>query len=969
MPLLIIVGLVFIFSVTTYIITKKTEKIIKNFNDDFSKLLSNYIAHSDIVKFKKLYNAQYIRLNVYPFKSKTIRTFLELYSSLEERAEYYNNLFVEKEIKDKSELFTNLENKSLDYQQQVACVVNEDANLVVAGAGSGKTLTILGKVRYLLNKGYSPDDILCISFTNKVCDELKERLNKLTGSNIDVFTFHKLSLNILGNLGIKYKIADENKIREILELSLKGIRTKDFMSSMLNLMVYCNNYVKLQTNDDAFDKLLTIKDVCKYAQEMSEVRSYQRGKTDLITLCEEKVKSEHELNIANFLFTNGIKYEYESFYKVEEDFNYKPDFYLPDYDIYIEHFGIDESGVASWIKNEEERAEYTNIMEDKIELHKRHNTKLICTYSYERDNLIPLLVEKLNEHNVELKPCAVEMIDLLNKLYNFDDSLLETVSSFIKLFKNRCMTLQDFKSMRSKAKVKESLALSLIEKIYIEYQNALKSENLIDFEDMINLANEKLQKGKLKLPYKYIIVDEYQDVSINKVNLLKHIMKLNKAKLMAVGDDWQSIYRFAGSEVSLISNFDKEFKHSKIMKIEKTYRNSKQLISVAGEFIKQNPNQINKELKSDKDCYKPIIVKSFAEDILLIPSNIDSIEMKKHYISESNEDKRIILLKEIVEEIYEQGKNDALLLVRNNNDLGIIRLWVQNPESKVKVIKNDNSQFIFKLKDVVIRCMTIHRSKGLESDNVILFDIREGFRALPDTMGDDLLLKFVIASKEEIEFAEDRRLFYVALTRTKNKVYIISRAINESRFISEISSLQNVDSTANYFKCPKCNGEILKIPEHNFYGCSNYSLTNCNFTLNVKNDEELVDTMKIIHNLKENSEVGQYVKCKILDMIWVKNPIKDSAIRVKYGLMVGSSVVKEFGIYLDKSDNPRHQFKVSRFISTTSNDFSIEPFEQFEMFKKKHIGLTHYVHICLNDKGDIELKHNSGTYFESSKEF
>ena len=97
--------------------------------------------------------------------------------------------------------------------------------------------------------------------------------------------------------------------------------------------------------------------------------------------------------------------------------------------------------------------------------------------------------------------------------------------------------------------------------MYIEYQNALQKENLIDFEDMINLANERLAKGKSSLRYKYIIVDEYQDVSINKVVLLKYLLKLNKAKLMAVGDDWQSIYRFAGSEVSLISNFDEEFKH------------------------------------------------------------------------------------------------------------------------------------------------------------------------------------------------------------------------------------------------------------------------------------------------------------------------------------------------------------------------------------------------------------------------
>ena len=484
---------------------------------------------------------------------------------------------------------------------------------------------------------------------------------------------------------------------------------------------------------------------------------------------------------------------------------------------------------------------------------------------------------------------------------------------------------------------------------------------------MINLANDKLAKGKSSLKYKYIIVDEYQDVSINKVVLLKHLLKLNKAKLMAVGDDWQSIYRFAGSEVSLISNFDEQFNHSKIMKIEKTYRNSKQLISVAGEFIKKNPNQIDKELKSDKEFANPVIIKSFSEKTLLVPSEINSIKDKNEFVRESINDKRIKLLTEIIDEVSLKEKQNILLLVRNNADLGIIRLWVQNPKSNVKIIKNDNTQFIFKLKEVVVKCMTIHKSKGLESDNVILFDIKEGFRGLPDTQGDNKLLKFVIASKEKIEFAEDRRLFYVALTRTKGRVYIISRVIDESRFVSEISSSQIVKSTANCFRCPKCNGSLIKIPEQNFYGCSNYALTQCKFTLNVSTDEEVVEAMKSYNLLKQSGENGAYVPCKIMNIIWIKNPIKDSAIRINYGLLAGSKVIKEFGIYLDNSSNYKHEYKVARFIATTSNDLKCDPFRDFEKFKNKHMCLIHNVHVSMNNDGEIEFKHNSDKYFEFIK--
>src|SRR5690606_4871136 len=283
------------------------------------------------------------------------------------------------------------------------------------------------------------------------------------------------------------------------------------------------------------------------------------------TIQGERVKSVEELMIANFLYLNGIEYEYEKPYP-HGDVMYRPDFYLTDYDIYLEHFGVDEHNRAGWLSAFNEQ-KYVDEMLLKRETHKTHNTKLLETYSYyNRDNvLLQKLQEMLEAEQVAFKPRDTKDIyeKVSNNDQNFGKEIIKLIESFINLSKSRRRKHKALiKLMSEKRKIqnefmyeRQEMFLQFALPILEKYDNTLKERNELDFNDMINLATEFITDNKPTYSYKYIIIDEYQDISFSRFNLIMEIRKLSGARLVCVGDDWQSIYRFAGSDISLFSNF------------------------------------------------------------------------------------------------------------------------------------------------------------------------------------------------------------------------------------------------------------------------------------------------------------------------------------------------------------------------------------------------------------------------------
>ena len=309
------------------------------------------------------------------------------------------------------------------------------------------------------------------------------------------------------------------------------------------------------------------------------------------------------------------------------------------------------------------------------------------------------------------------------------------IKTFINLFKSNNYSLDMFYSFINKADAKDKILLKEIMKCYICYESYLNKENLMDFNDMINIAIDILDNGNVR--YKYIIIDEYQDTSLVKLNLIKKLISLSNANLFAVGDDFQSIYRFTGSDIKIITNFRRYFPFAKIIKLKYTYRNSYELIKIAGKFIMKNPFQLRKKLLSKINFKNPIEI-IYYDDLNYSINNV----------------------------IKENNINNLFILSRNNYDL-----------EKIKI--ND-------FKNINFRKLTIHKSKGLQSDYVFIINMNNNVNGFPNKYIDHPILKYVNNYKEYYPYEEERRLFYVALTRCKKKVYLFAPKDNPSIFIKEL---------------------------------------------------------------------------------------------------------------------------------------------------------------------------------------
>ncbi|OOE14023.1 UvrD-helicase domain-containing protein [Fictibacillus arsenicus] len=777
-----------------------------------------------------------------------VQDFLLSFTSLNELVKAWNEDFVRREMSEMSAFFDDIDGKALDNQQRKAIVVDEDANLIVAGAGSGKTLTISGKVKYLIEKkGVNPEDILLISFTRKAADEMQERIKERLELDVEVRTFHSIGMRIIGSHTKNMPDVEDNPdkiIKEYFDLKFYDDheqlkRIIEFFGYYLNIPRDLGDFVNLGEYYDHhkhlnFETLKSRFEERKYIDENTELLKKNRT-----TIKGEKVKSLEEVMIANFLFLNGIEYIYEKEYQFttanEKYRQYKPDFYLPEYDLYLEHFGINKNNRTPWLNEVEER-KYLDGMQWKRNLHAANQTNLIETYSYytKEGILLESLRYKLLNQGVKFK--EIDIVNIFNKIYDTEKSnhfneFIKFVTSFINLFKSngyKVDKLDYFIRTLDKENTffynRTKLFLEIIRPIYQFYQDKLEQNNLIDFNDMINISRSIIESDEIKFTYKYIIIDEYQDISVSRFKLVEEIRRVTNAKVMCVGDDWQSIYRFAGSDLALFTDFENFFGYSELMKIEKTYRNSQELINIAGNFVMVNEKQIKKNLVSKKSNNKPVRI-----------------------LGHSGKDQIFNSLKYCIEQIFNKFGDNAeiMLLGRNNFDVDFIgkeEYKGQGFTLKKNHNKKTTTVIYKKYPKLKIFFLTVHRSKGLEADNVIIINATNDLIGFPNRMSDDPILSLVLTKQDELHFAEERRLFYVALTRTKNVTYILAPEYSKSIFVTELIERQGLEyeiingntSISNNPRCPRCVQGFLLIRANNstkqeFLGCSNYPL--CDYTL------------------------------------------------------------------------------------------------------------------------------------------
>lgn len=687
--------------------------------------------------------------------------------------------------------FDTVESRPLTQEQRLSVVVDEDATLVLAAAGSGKTSVITAKAAYLLRAGFRrPEEILLLAFAKNAAKELSERVEARSGVPITARTFHAAAYDIIGIVeGSKPALADHasddlafiNLIREILKDLVYALSdvSRAIIRWFAHFVVEPKTEWDFQTKHDFYTHM---------------------EQQDLRTLQGEAVKSYEELQIANWLYENGVAYEYEPLYehRIPETGRrvYQPDFRPTESGIYIEHFGVrrrrmtdgsEQLFTAPFV----DRDEYLAGMAWKREVHASHGTKLIETYSYEQveGRLLAGLSEKLAPH-VTLKPRPLATIyDHIVELGEVD-GFSRLLGTFLRKFKSGGYSLLDCEAKAEKMKLgqRAKAFLDVFAPVFEEYQTRLGDR--IDFEDMIHRAARHVETGRYASPFRHILIDEFQDISQGRARLVKALKAQHPdVRVFAVGDDWQSIFRFAGSDIHLMRRFGEMFGGSfdgesgihRTVDLGRTFRSVDQIALAARTFVLRNPAQIDKQIVPAGTATEPAI---------------RLVAVQKGEATR----KLIEALGDICRKPeWERASTSVLLLGRYRS------------------LKPDMHDLERRFPRLRISFRTIHASKGLEADHVVLLGAERGRRGFPSEMIDDPLLALVSPEEESFPNAEERRVMYVAMTRARHTLTILASNARPSSFFTELAKdpaygIQvQPGAEPEAHTCGECGGRLLDV--------------------------------------------------------------------------------------------------------------------------------------------------------------
>ena len=747
----------------------------------------------------------------------------------------YRQKYIEIKKKKFKRYFENIEAYPLTNEQIDACIIDEDNNLVLAGAGTGKTSTMVGRAGFLLESEQAqPKDILMLAFGRKASKEMQERTHdRIKRDDLSISTFHKLGIKIISKVeGAKPSLS---KYAEDEKLFLKDVNL--WVNEFLKEDVYKDKVIKY------FEDYLFVEKSPFDFDSHGEYYSYVEA-DDIRTFKGEKVKGHGERIVANFLLKMGIEYEYEASYKYKTksmDYRqYKPDFYLPEYDVYIEHFGIDKKGnTAPYIDKES----YHQGMKWKNKIHKDNKTVLIETFFHEHidGSLRNKLTNRLKDVGIECTPlpndAIIETLSENKEITKFS----KLMSDIIKRYKANWFDQEKLNSKLNVSPHKKHLdiALELMMPLRDRYEKILIDQDEIDFDDMIGKALEYVLKGSFVPQWKYIMVDEFQDISDPRARLVKALKdKASDCSLFCVGDDWQAIYRFAGSDISFTTGFSDYFGATQFTKLKKTFRFNDSIADVSSKFVLKNPFQTNKTITTLEKVKKPSISILRQTNKVIAGNNVKFNTLIEKLSKQTDSNAADYLLGRYLQvdrvlKAINKLNNKASVLIQGRYNFTLPSLSEMELHSEkfpnLELIKN-----------------TVHSSKGKEADYVVVLELQSGKHGFPSEKTTNPLLDALLPTPEDFEFAEERRLFYVAITRAKKRSYLVADMTTSSIFINELIKdnydieLNEFDITEDQkitqnFYCIKCQTGIMQ-PKVNrkdkttFYGCSHYSL--CKHTEN-----------------------------------------------------------------------------------------------------------------------------------------
>lgn len=784
---------------------------------------------------------------------------------LENLRKEHNRKFKEKELMNNEEYFNTVLGKyPLDIQQRASIVTMEDNCLVTASAGSGKTSTILAKAKYLVEiQRIDPKKLLLLTYTRKAAGELKDRMSI---DGLECSTFHGLAYRILS------EVNHQNP----------SICSPSFALSVFNdLIFHDNEFLKAVNN-----YIMNLQSLQMLEHDYTEASRYiiERKKNGIQALFPDMNGNlvytwrEEEKRLCSILTCLGIKFTYRQPYEhkafTKEYWPYKPAFTIyvnsrgRERRIYLEHFIIDSNAkVPLWYAERYGDLDTaSNVYLESIrhirKIHRENYTTLIETTSADFHNgsieqkltmllmghfvmihrkseleVYNLLVANNKKAQKSVYTLIQTFITLLKENGKNIDSLLEDKKQDTgwddefkngwgrRLGKDRMVdlldTILDARREGSTKPIKElmddycssgsyvydenrnkTILEGIMKPYYKRYQKTLEEKGQMDFTDCVIQATELCRRG-LWQNYEYILVDEFQDISVDRFHFLQALRSENPlTKLFCVGDDWQSIFRFAGSDMSLFYEFEKYFGYTEKCRIETTYRFHQPLIDKSSAFILENPQQQYKSIKSPTD---------------------DDSETELDFLEFKDKEDLMGQIGKTIEQIPDDCS--VLLLGRYNYDVHSVGYDGDLEDNEHSVMVNIGGR--------QVKFLSIHSAKGLEADYVFLVNCNRGSFGFPSQIEDDPILGLVLSKQEKYPYAEERRLFYVAVTRARKKAYVCYSHGRQSPFVDEFLKSQKFGEKL----CPVCRqGKVVALKEgtssngspYTVYGCSNNSC-GCNY--------------------------------------------------------------------------------------------------------------------------------------------
>lgn len=646
-----------------------------------------------------------------------------------------------------------IEQLKADEAQRRAIVRDDERNLVIAGAGSGKTRTIVGRIRFLLERGVPPAAILAVTFTNKATEEMEDRLKQMGvpiadrgTTGVMVSTLHALGKRVVqASMFGPISVADDRWTTSLVAAALRDARSaQDPQLARL----YLNAILHFHRNED------------ERAPALGGDQTYR-------TLRGEHVRSVGERIIADFLFVNHVPYKYEAkaaWAQVGSQRGaYHPDFTLLESGACIEYWGVNRAGdvPAGWATSS---AEYRQGMEWKREQFRRAGKILLEFYDYERTEgaLETALQDRLTRAGIPLRMMTFDELETtLGDVKYIGSAIEELLVEFITNARSMRHTPEEIrKHLHGTSPRVHHFGLLGIA-VLNRYRAALAGEGRIDFADMLHRAADILESGTNPLPkFEHILVDEFQDTSAAMARFLKALIAVNRARLFAVGDDWQAIYGFAGGDVDHIINFESHFGPASTTMLDVNYRSPALIVEAGAALIAHNWRQVPKQIVvSSRERGEAYVHEVPDEDSAIVDRTVSLVGQE----SRQCPPERILVLSRtnhLLEDVIEACRRNGVP--------------VANPERDIHGV----------------RILSAHKAKGLEADVVIVANASDHLFGFPSNVENPDVLEPVRMSAGDAQ-AEERRLFYVAITRAMKRLHLVARQGLPSPYLAEIEGSSN----------------------------------------------------------------------------------------------------------------------------------------------------------------------------------